>query len=196
MAAILASSDDDSRSLDSAGIRERIVLRLGMTGSGDCPDAGEAADAGGGNAEVGAGADQDFFQAAHVLDRAQGLALAVGRGDAAQIENGIADELAGTVERDVAAAIAFEYFHAALGQQFGRSDDVFLLGIAAESDDRRVFEQKKNVADAAFLAQFDQALLQAQAGGVIDGAELEDGDQEILCHGFSRINTDQKMTKI
>jgi hypothetical protein len=24
---------------------------------------------------------------------------------------------------------------------------------------------------------------------------LEDGDQEILCHGFSRINTDQKTTK-
>jgi hypothetical protein len=24
---------------------------------------------------------------------------------------------------------------------------------------------------------------------------LEDGDQEILCHGFSRISTDQKTTK-
>jgi hypothetical protein len=58
-----------------------------------------------------------------------------------------------------------------------------------------MFEQKEDVADTAFLAQFDQALLQAQAGGVIHGAELEDGDQEILCHGFSRINTDQKQLK-
>ena len=37
--------------------------------------------------------------------------------------------------------------------------------------------------------------LQTQAGGVVDGAELEDGDQEILCHGFSRSNTDQKITE-
>jgi hypothetical protein len=34
---------------------------------------------------------------------------------AAQIEDGIADELAGAVEGDVAAAVAFEEFDAALG---------------------------------------------------------------------------------
>ena len=46
--------------------------------------------------------------------------------------------------------------------------------VAAESDDGRVFEQQKDVADAAFLAQFDEVFLQAQAGCVVDRAELED----------------------
>ena len=142
------------------------------------PDAGEAADACCRNAEIGAGADQDFFQAAHVFDGAQSFAFAVGSGDAAQIENGISDKLAGAVESDVAAAITLENFHAALGQQFGRGDDVFLLGVAAESDDGRMFEQQQNIADAAFFAQFDQPLLQAQASGVVERAELEDGDQK------------------
>ena len=43
-----------------------------------------------------------------------------------------------------------------------------------------MFEQQQDVADAAFFAQFDEALLQAQAGGVVDGAELEDRDHERL----------------
>ena len=46
------------------------------------------------------------------------------------------------------------------------------LGVASQGDDRRVFEQEKNVADAPFLAQFHQALLQAQAGSVVNRAEL------------------------
>ena len=51
--------------------------------------------------------------------------------------------------------------------------------VAAESDDGRMFEQQQDIADAVFLAQFDEALLQAQAGGVIERAELEDGDHKI-----------------
>ena len=34
----------------------------------------------------------------------------------AQVEDGVADDLAGAVEGDVAAAIAFEEFNAALGE--------------------------------------------------------------------------------
>ena len=56
-----------------------------------------------------------------------------------------------------------------------------------------MFEQKKDVTDAAFLVQIDQALLQAQAGGVIHGTELEDGDQR---NSLPRINTDQKQRKM
>jgi hypothetical protein len=41
-----------------------------------------------------------------------------------------------------------------------------------------VLEQKQYVADAAFLAQVDQFALELQTEGVIDAAELEDGDQE------------------
>jgi hypothetical protein len=40
-----------------------------------------------------------------------------------------------------------------------------------------VFEQEQYVADLFFLAQLDQLLLQAEARGVINGAELDQGDQ-------------------
>jgi hypothetical protein len=30
-------------------------------------------------------------------------------------------------------------------------------------------------------------LLQAEARGVVNGAELDDGDQDLFCHGFARI---------
>ena len=39
-----------------------------------------------------------------------------------------------------------------------------------------MFEQKKNVANLSVLAQLDQPFLQAEAGSVVDGAELENGD--------------------
>ena len=82
------------------------------------------------------------------------------------------------MEGDVAATIALGDFDTALGKEIRRGEDVRPLGIPAQSNDRRVFEQKKSVADAAFLTQLDEALLKAQARGVIDGAELEDGDQK------------------
>ena len=80
------------------------------------------------------------------------------------------------MEGDVTAAVTLEYFHAPPGQQLGRGHDVLLLAVAAESDDRRVFEQQQDIADAAFFAQVDEALLQAEAGGVVNRSELEDGD--------------------
>ena len=40
-----------------------------------------------------------------------------------------------------------------------------------------MFEQEQNVADLFFFSQCDELLLQAQACGVIDGTELDDGDQ-------------------
>jgi hypothetical protein len=53
-----------------------------------------------------------------------------------------------------------------------------------------VFEQQERIANLGGFAQFDQPLLQAQAGWVVDGAELEDGDQSLFAadfRGFSRI---------
>jgi hypothetical protein len=48
-----------------------------------------------------------------------------------------------------------------------------------------MFEQQKSIADATVFAKRDQLLLQAEPGCVINGAELEDGDQ-ILSRGFRR----------
>ena len=40
-----------------------------------------------------------------------------------------------------------------------------------------MFKQEKNVANFFLFAQRHELPLQTKAGGVIDGAELEDGDQ-------------------
>ena len=71
------------------------------------PDAGDLWNALGHDAEVGAGADEHFFEHADEVDRAEVFvagALLAGP-VAAQIDDGIADELAGAVIRHVTAAI-------------------------------------------------------------------------------------------
>jgi len=40
-----------------------------------------------------------------------------------------------------------------------------------------MLEQKQHVANFLFFAQCDELLLQAHAGGVVDSAELDNGDQ-------------------
>src|SRR5580704_11026018 len=97
-------------------------------------------------------------------------------GVGAQIEDRIADQLAGAVESDVAAAVAFEDFYAALREKFGGSDYVGGFGVATERDYRLVLQEEKDVADFFFFAQGDQLLLQAETRGVVDGAELENGN--------------------
>ena len=139
--------------------------------------------------EIGAGADEDFFEAANVFDDAERFAGCTVGGKSAQIEDGIGDELAGAVESNVAAAVALEDFNPALGKEFGRREDIFRFGIAAEGNDGRVLEKKNNVADAGFFAERDELFLQAERRGVIDGAELEDRDQK-PGHGSSPISTD------
>jgi len=135
----------------------------GKLGIGFCPDAGEAVEAFGGDGEVGRGANEDFFEAADEVDDADVLAdrrasldrtaeggrpyMVIAKHrlfdarESAEVEDGIADDLAGAVESDVAAAVALEEFDAAPGEEFGRGDDVRGFGVAAESDDRRVFEE-------------------------------------------------------
>src|SRR5208282_1174804 len=81
--------------------------------------------------EVGAGADQDFFQAADEFDDAERFALAIGSGESAQVKDGIADDLAGAVEGDIAAAVAFEELDAASGKEFGRGNYIGGFCVAA-----------------------------------------------------------------
>ena len=79
--------------------------------------------------------------------------MAIGIGEGAQVEDGIADDLAGAVEGDVAAAVAFEEFDAALGEEFGGGDYVGGFGVSAQRDDGSVFEQEQDVADLFFFAK-------------------------------------------
>ena len=81
------------------------------------------------------------------------------------------------MEGDVSAAIALEQVHSALRQQFGRGNYIGTFSVAAERDHRLVLKQQKDVADLFFLPQCDELLLQAKTGGVVDGAELDERDQ-------------------
>lgn len=180
---------DEVRDVDADG-RE-----FGLGDSRFGPHSGQARHTLGRDGEVSAGSNQGFFKAADEIDRSQSLPFAVGHGIPAQIEDGIADDLTGPVEGDVSTAIAFEDLDAALGKEFRRGDHVCCFGIAAERDHGRVFEQEQHVADLLFFSQRDQLLLQAQAGGVVNGPELDDGDQSLVAtdiHGFTPIEPGAK----
>ena len=55
-------------------------------------------------------------------------------------------------------------------------EDVGAGGVAAEGEDGRVLEEEERVADFAGLARGDDALLDGEAFGVGDAAELEEMD--------------------
>src|ERR1019366_7282589 len=62
------------------------------------------------------------------------------------------------------------------GEQLARSDDVGWARVASQGDDGRVLDEEEDVGDASLLAELHQGLLQAQRGGEIATAEIEDGD--------------------
>src|SRR5882724_9899964 len=176
---------------DAAGDNQLEIIEVGAhveskTVGGDCarnvnsdgcdlsrdfilrPDAGQAGNAFGDHAEIAAGADERFFQLADKINGANA------RLKSTQIKDGIADELAGAVEGDVAAAIGFMQFNAIGGKKLARSDDVFCSTIAAQSDHRRMLQQEQRMADASFFHQTDERLLQLERDGVIHSAEIQD----------------------
>src|SRR5579864_5954289 len=85
---------------------------------GICPDTCKPCYSLRGDREIGAGPHQDIFEAADEFDYAERFALAVWAGESAQVKDRIADDLAGAVEGDVAAAVAFEQLDAAVFQKF------------------------------------------------------------------------------
>ncbi len=136
------------------------------------PDAGAFADALRGHAEVLAAEDQRLFHEADEVDGAkEGAALV--RQVAAQVEDGIADELAGAVVRDLAATVGLVDLDAFAREQFVAGDNVRSCGIAAERENRWVLHEEQGVTDGAGLARGDDLVLEAQAFGVGDAAELE-----------------------
>ena len=144
------------------------VIRLGQA----TPDAGEAADAAGGDAEVAAEADERFFHEADKVDGAEAGAAA-GVAEAAQVEDGVADELAGAVVGDVAAAVDLVERDAAAGEEFVGGEDVGAVGVAAEGEDGRVLEEQQDVVDATLEAEIDELRLEAEGFVVGDAAEIE-----------------------
>src|ERR1041385_2385551 len=111
---------------NSSDLSRRIALR---------PYACKAGNALGNHTQIAAGADKSLFQLADKINSANA------RLKGSQIENGIADELAGTVESNVAATVSLMQFNSIAGQELTRCNDVLRSGIAAHRDHRWVFEQ-------------------------------------------------------
>ena len=155
-------------------------LPLADAAAGEGPDAGEFADALCGDAEVFAGVDEGFF---HQPDKIYGsqVGAAFAGEVAAEVKDGVADELARAVIGDVASAVDLVDFDAALGEEIVGREDVGAGGVAAEGEDRRVFEEEERVADGSRFARGYDIGLDAEAFGVGDAAELE----EVDVHGMN-----------
>ena len=79
------------------------------------PNAREAADSPGGYAELSAKTNEGLFHQAHEVNGAKPAAAGVFQ--AAQVKDGVADQLTGTMISDVAAAVDLVEGHAAAGQK-------------------------------------------------------------------------------
>jgi len=141
------------------------------------PDAGETADAAGGHAVDSADTDEGFFDEAHKVDGTK-AGGAAGVAEAAEVEDGVADELAGAVIGDVAAAVDFVKGDAAAGKELVGGQDVGAVGVAAKGENARVFEEEQDVVDAALEAELDQLRLETKSFAVGNAAEIE-----VLNHG-------------
>src|SRR6266849_5869431 len=128
------------------------------------PDAGFAGDAIGGDGEIGGGADHGLFERTDVpVDVAA---------NAVEIEDRIADDLAGAVIGDVAAAVGFAKFDTFLTKDVFGSEKIFLAGVAAEGEDVGMFTEEEDVVDGAGLAGGDDTLLEGVGFGPGDEAEV------------------------
>ena len=141
------------------------------------PDAGGAGNALGEDAELRAGADEDLLKEPNEIYRTEvGAALAGER--AAEIDDGVADELARAVVGDVAAAIDFMQGDAFAGEELIRGEDVGAAGVAAEGEDGRVLEENEGIGDHAGFACGDEALLEGEGLRVRDAAEGDKVDEQ------------------
>jgi hypothetical protein len=89
--------------------RGNFLLLDGSAGEG--PDAGASGDSLGEDAEVGRGANKGFFEPADVVDGTEA------RGEAAEVEDGIPDELTGAMVGDIASTIDFVNLDATAGEE-------------------------------------------------------------------------------
>ena len=132
------------------------------------PRARESFHASGAHAEVAGGANHHILQVAYIFVHV----AAIGP----QIENGITDELAGTVIRDVAAAPRFMDLDAALVEDVRRGEQVRFRCVQfhAERDDVRMFQQQEKIGHGAGAPLLDQRALQLHGVRVWHHAEPAD----------------------
>jgi hypothetical protein len=124
---------------------------FGYVAGGLNPDAGFAGDAIGGDAEIGGGTDHGLFEGADVP-----VNVAANR---IEIEDGVANDLAGAMISDVAAAICFAELYVFLAEDVFGGEKIFPAGVAAEGEDVGVLAEEEDVVDDADFAGGDEALL-------------------------------------
>ena len=132
------------------------------------PDAGQPGHAAAVDAVVGRHADQHLFQVAHVAVHVAAIGL--------QVDDRVADDLAGAVVGDVAAAAGLVHLDAARGQRLGGRENVRSAAVAAhaERQDVRMLDEQQQIADAARAPLLDERALQRQRVGVRHEAEPPD----------------------
>ncbi len=148
-------------------------LLLANPPAGERPDPRKFGDALGGNAEVIAGKNQGFFHQPDKIDRSE-MRTALARQVAAEVEDGVSDELAGPVIGDISAAVDLVDLGAAAGQQFVAGKNVGAGCIATQGEHGRVFQQDERIANGAGFPRSDNFSLYPQTFCVGDAAELKE----------------------
>jgi hypothetical protein len=136
------------------------------------PYPGETADAAGRDAVDFAHTDEGFFHEADKVDGAE-TGGAAGVAETAEVEDRVADQLAGAMIGDVSAAVDFVESDATACQKRVGGQNVGAVGVAAKSKNRRVFEEEQGIVNAALEAEFDQLRLETKSFIVGNSAEIE-----------------------
>ena len=161
---------DAARNVNADGADFGFFFRI-ATRTRRAPDAGQAVDAPGLHAKLAAKTNQRLFHPVHKILRPHAAAACVAQ--SAQVEDGIAHQLAGAVIGHVAAAADLVNGDAAAGQQLVRGKNVRAVRVTAQRNHRRMFEQKQHVPDAALGDERGHLRLEAQTFAVLHAAEIK-----------------------
>ena len=122
------------------------------------------------DAKIGGGANHGFFKAADVPVNVAA--------DAIKVEDGIANDLAGAVIGNVAAAIGFAEFDSFLAKDVFRDEQVFPTGVTAEREDVPMLAEEQAILKGTGFACGDQALLEGQ--GSIPAAKPDVANKKLF----------------
>jgi hypothetical protein len=101
-----------------------------------------------------------------------------------QVENRIADDLPGTVIRDVATAVGGLKFNVHLRQNTIGYPQMLGLPIAAQRNYMRMLAKKQNIGNRLRFACFNEAALQFERPRVGEEAPVEDPTSFVLLRHF------------
>ncbi|TMB55767.1 MAG: hypothetical protein E6J47_06355 [Chloroflexi bacterium] len=108
------------------------------------------------------GGDHGRFEAAHVPAQVEGVA---------EFDDRVCDQLPGSVEGDVPAAVDTMELGTYVAQALRGSEEVRLVAAAADGEDREVLDQQQPVADPSRASLLGQLVLELPGGEIGDRPE-------------------------